>query len=34
MESSQLIIVPQISTVPGHQALVGRMLRWLKGRAA
>lgn len=32
MESSQLIIVPQISTVPGHQALVGRMQRWLAQR--
>lgn len=29
METRQLIIVPQISTVPGHHALAGRMLRWL-----
>jgi Zn ribbon nucleic-acid-binding protein len=32
MEPSQLIIVPQISSVPGHQALAGRMLRWLAHR--
>ena len=32
MEQSQLIIVPQISSVPGHQALAGRMLRWLAQR--
>ncbi|AOE83756.1 sugar ABC transporter ATPase [Pseudomonas sp. TCU-HL1] len=32
MESSQLIIVPQVSSVPGHQALAGRMLRWLAQR--
>lgn len=32
MEQSQLIIVPQISSVPGNQALAGRMLRWLAQR--
>lgn len=29
METRQLILVPQISSVPGHHALAGRMLRWL-----
>ncbi|MDH0335721.1 sugar ABC transporter ATPase [Metapseudomonas otitidis] len=29
METRQLIIVPQVSSVPGHQALAGRLLRWL-----
>ena len=32
MEYSQLILVPQLSSVPGHQALAGRILRWLAQR--
>lgn len=32
MEKNQAIIVPQVSSVPGHQALAARMLNWLAKR--